>query len=660
MRNRRPTFLTTCLLAVAMVTACQADHSSPQPPAPALPTAVGAPPVVLAFMQSDRMRFADASGRVWGGIVTSSTPRSAVWSADGHHFAWLDDSRLHVVDASTGMDHPRPCPCRGLDRLGDGFASISADGRALLLFDPATGPARIPLHRQMPYASVAAGGRDQVAVAEPIPEERAVYRGQSTLLAIGRDGKSRRLMAGDSAVSMAGGVTSPDGTRIATIESPSSGACWTTPGVLTLRDSGLNPQQTRLVPRDAPFAKAVLTEVRDITAMSWAGDGLMVTFGPNYACQSTHPDRYLTYHLAGTQWRFLRSGVLGAGFGADGRSYGIELPNSISSSKSPSASGQLVLTTTGGTRTVLGSDVTAFWLTPAEQSTGRPQPGSAPDLAITTTDQGKPIPPAVLSLLHQITTALDNNDTTTLTRLCSPCDTGTHALLSSQAGRDDLRQSLRTHPAADDHSATFPGLALKQCFDAHAVEAACTIEQIRDIGTLQLRPTDRISQIDDPGQRFQASTKGSVRFVLDGTGAAHWAGQSTSAQNYLNRASYKNAEESYFFTSPDGRYICGFNSTMAACQGSVGSVPRSFTCGQGSSVVNSMYVDATGKANFLCAGGVIFYPTNREPDSQDRLAPGQVIVALGFTCMAERSGIRCNSDAFGHGFYIAPKESKRF
>jgi hypothetical protein len=73
-----------------------------------------------------------------------------------------------------------------------------------------------------------------------------------------------------------------------------------------------------------------------------------------------------------------------------------------------------------------------------------------------------------------------------------------------------------------------------------------------------------------------------------------------------------------------------------------------------------MFVNSNKEVDFLCAGGVIFYPVGREPQDRDKLATGQTISALGFSCSAEESGIRCIHDSSGRGFRIAPTFNERF
>lgn len=72
------------------------------------------------------------------------------------------------------------------------------------------------------------------------------------------------------------------------------------------------------------------------------------------------------------------------------------------------------------------------------------------------------------------------------------------------------------------------------------------------------------------------------------------------------------------------------------------------------------YVEATGKAGFVCAGGVIFYPIDREPADRDTLPPGRSFSALGFTCAADETRIRCTHDATRHGFAIAAEKNEQY
>jgi hypothetical protein len=73
-----------------------------------------------------------------------------------------------------------------------------------------------------------------------------------------------------------------------------------------------------------------------------------------------------------------------------------------------------------------------------------------------------------------------------------------------------------------------------------------------------------------------------------------------------------------------------------------------------------MEVDQTGKAGFLCAGGLMYGPSGRNPDARDKLPAGKSITALGFTCAAADTGIRCTHDASNHGFAIAPTSNDQF
>jgi hypothetical protein len=56
----------------------------------------------------------------------------------------------------------------------------------------------------------------------------------------------------------------------------------------------------------------------------------------------------------------------------------------------------------------------------------------------------------------------------------------------------------------------------------------------------------------------------------------------------------------------------------------------------------------------------LYSPSNRAPSEQDHLRPDESITALGFTCVAIETGIRCMHDDSGHGFLIAPHTNERF
>ncbi|RDI26560.1 endonuclease/exonuclease/phosphatase family protein [Lentzea flaviverrucosa] len=119
----------------------------------------------------------------------------------------------------------------------------------------------------------------------------------------------------------------------------------------------------------------------------------------------------------------------------------------------------------------------------------------------------------------------------------------------------------------------------------------------------------------------------------------------------------------YFFTSADSTYLCAIVSDQAVCQGRTNPVPPAPpTCARegGPSWGNGLFVDATGKVDFVCAGGIMYAPTDRAPDERDVLRPGTSFTALGYTCGAERTGIRCRQDVSGHGFFIAPDTNERF
>jgi endonuclease/exonuclease/phosphatase family metal-dependent hydrolase len=146
---------------------------------------------------------------------------------------------------------------------------------------------------------------------------------------------------------------------------------------------------------------------------------------------------------------------------------------------------------------------------------------------------------------------------------------------------------------------------------------------------------------------------------VETSGEPSTSDKTAPADRYRQEAPYTG--EFYYFRSADGGYSCGLDADQAVCQGETTPVPpRPASCYEGVGWGYGMSVDATGKAGFVCAGGVIFYPIDREPNDRDTLPPGQSFSALGFTCAAEESGIRCTHEATRHGFAIAAGANEQF
>ncbi|WP_086827944.1 endonuclease/exonuclease/phosphatase family protein [Allokutzneria sp. NRRL B-24872] len=115
----------------------------------------------------------------------------------------------------------------------------------------------------------------------------------------------------------------------------------------------------------------------------------------------------------------------------------------------------------------------------------------------------------------------------------------------------------------------------------------------------------------------------------------------------------------YFFTALD--YICAVVDEQAVCQGRTKPVPPApASCRGGPGWGHGMFVAASGKVDFVCAGGLLYAPVDRAPDDRDVLRAGQSFTALGFTCAAEAKGVRCKHNASAHGFFIAPDSNERF
>ena len=118
--------------------------------------------------------------------------------------------------------------------------------------------------------------------------------------------------------------------------------------------------------------------------------------------------------------------------------------------------------------------------------------------------------------------------------------------------------------------------------------------------------------------------------------------------------------ESYYFTSPDGRFTCGIvqlpSRTEAGCEGVTAPVPpRPDDCMV--SWGNGIRVEDTGRGAFMCSGGQVYTSgTGTDPV----LPPGTPLTELGYTCETTASSVTCTNDATGHGFTIAPDTNETF
>lgn len=648
--------LAAMALASCTTTPLTESTNAPQPSLPP----VESTQAVLAFRQADQIKFTNAAGRVWGGLTVKSSVWA--WSADGKHLGVLDDGRLHLVDSATGQSSSQPCPCNGLTRFGDKFATISKDGTALLLFTPGAEAERVPLQRRTSYTQVITANDEHVVIAEEIPEDKADYRGQSALLAVDTKGAMTPMIAGKSAVSIWAGVTSPDGKGLVTVEAPSSGVCYTVPSVLSLRHDQLNPVQEPMAPSDAALDEAMISEVRIITRVRWAGTDPVVTFGPKPDCMNPLGARYLTYRLTGGKWELLAKGLMELGFGAENRSYAIELPAVVKpTDRTPWGEGQLAITYRDGTRKPVGDNVQSFILTPAEEADGTATPRALPqrEPVAEVTDVGDPLDAKYRELAKKIADAADAGDVKTLESLCAKCDEPTQKLIGTTEGRSMIRKMLRSYPAVDKTSATFPGLSATRCFDAPGHKQACTARHLSDVALLGLKsgPTGVSTAAN-----FYASPTESVRLETEGKDGVYWSGRSISAEPYKLRYEVQGIADTYFFQPPYGDYYCGIYAERAGCEGKTKPIPpRPDSCSDQISWGGGMFVGPSGEVEFICAGGVTFYWGNKSrPGPEDRLAAGQRVAALGYTCTAGEREVKCVHDESGHGFRMTPDSHETF
>ncbi|NUT95018.1 MAG: hypothetical protein HOY78_23645 [Saccharothrix sp.] len=653
------------VLAASTLAACTAAPDGTGPETGTVVPPVESTTAVIAFHQDGRIRFANAAGRVWGDLAV--TKPAWEWARDGKHLAVLDDNRLHVVDTATGQATSQPCPCRGLTKLGDEFATFTADGAALLLFTPQADARRVPLARPLESPDLVAGNGQRVIATETSPDPDAERYGRRVVIAVAADGAVSPLIENDSLAAIAGGshgAMSPDGAKLAAVDAPGKEMCHIKPALLSLLPDTVNPARPAATPDGPEVARAVLTGPAAVmTGLRWAGDDVLVTLGPKPGCHQTTAARYLTFRFAGDRWEQLAAGALEVGFGSDGRSYAIELAELVDTKGFEDVpSGTLVITDAAGRRTNVGDRVERFELAPAEEAVGKAKPLPRPEVEEfpKVSDTGEPLDEKYLNLAKRIAEAASSGDVTTLKSLCDRCDERTREAITTEQGRRAIALATRAHPAVRKDSATYPGLADKSCLDGPREPDSCTAQQIRDVGLLGLKPKfNGASGYDDI---YRADVAGSVRLETDGNNVS-WVGGSIDAEPYrVDNGSPFDKTVSYFFAPPQGGYSCGIQADKAGCHGSTRPVPpRPASCGTGPSWGGGMFVGQSGEADFLCTGGVIFWPgSNRGVEPGDRLTAGQRVSALGYTCTAGEQDMRCVHDATGHGFRMAPTSNEKF
>lgn len=189
-------------------------------------------------------------------------------------------------------------------------------------------------------------------------------------------------------------------------------------------------------------------------------------------------------------------------------------------------------------------------------------------------------------------------------------------------------------------------------------------------GTDQLGLAFRVTAANDVAQPitsalgacFHGNLMRTIQLTNEATGIVNEDIESRQPAVTVNPADYQMVYGGYGFTSPSGRFFCGIappsggDPGMAGCQGETTPVPpRPPECSTEISWGGGMYVNTTGKVDFVCAGGLMF------SDGNSKVLPyGAVLSASGMTCTSAETGMRCVDDQTGHGFRIAAGSNERF
>ncbi|MEU6025174.1 hypothetical protein [Micromonospora sp. NPDC047134] len=528
-----------------MASACTSSMPEPEPT-----RAAGSREPVLVFRIGQTLHVSDGDGNVKELVTMDSDPEQVLWSPDGARLAWASTregesgSTVYVVDTATGAVRSYPCPCRGLAFLGDDLATVSADGTGLILISAQGDTSRVAFRKPITtrntaegaamFARVVAGGRDQVAVKVPLDVYKTGIRAQSTLMSVDRAGTVTEMLHNQKGAAVWEALGSPAGDRIAWLDMPSSGACWHSQRIVDLGYANAKPTDPAM-PTDEPFHRAHLPDQQTVLSYSWAGAGVVQTFGPVGAeCQVMYPFRLVSYYREGGTWTHLATGLLGIAFGADGRTARLEPAAAEGPIESPNDTrrytGRLVLSVPGADDRMLAENVEFFAFTPAQAAAAQVMPASTPPTPTAepagTDERGTPLSGPLYDLVREVWTAADSGDAAALLALCTSCDAATRTWLAKDGGAK-VQRLLTSHPRRMADSLTYPGLAVEVCADTSGSGATaanaqtCTPEQLEDVVTLGIEPE---VDLDYPTYGYRQPATESLLFRLDG-GIPVWAGR---------------------------------------------------------------------------------------------------------------------------------------
>ncbi|TDC59379.1 hypothetical protein E1258_18140 [Micromonospora sp. KC207] len=546
MTNRTLASALVPLLLIA--SACTSSAPEPEPTRVA---SFGEP--ALVFRVGQTLHVSDGDGNVKELLMMDSDPEQVLWSPDGARLAWANtregesgSDTVYVADATTGAVRSHPCPCRGLGFLGDDLATVSADGTGLILISTQGDLSRVTFRKPITTrntaegaamsARVVAGGRDRVVVQVPLDEAKAGIRAQSTLMSVDRAGGVTELLHNQEGAAVWEGLGSPTGDRIAWLDMPSSGACWHSQRIVDLGYADARPTDPAM-PTDDPFRRAHLPAQQTVLSYSWAGAGVVQTFGPVGAgCQVMYPFRLVSYYRQGSTWTHLATGLLGIAFGADGRTARLapaatEGPiESLDPDDTRRYAGRLVLSVPGASDRTLAENVEFFAFTPAQAAAARITPASTPPTPVAepagTDERGAQLSGPLYDLVLKVWTAAGSGDPAALNALCTNCDVATRTWLANDGGAK-VRRLLTSHPRFLDDKLTYPGLAVEPCADATGggdttpSVQTCTPEHLADVVTLSIEPE---VDLDYPAYGYRQPAAESLVFRLEG-GSPVWAGR---------------------------------------------------------------------------------------------------------------------------------------
>lgn len=136
--------------------------------------------------------------------------------------------------------------------------------------------------------------------------------------------------------------------------------------------------------------------------------------------------------------------------------------------------------------------------------------------------------------------------------------------------------------------------------------------------------------------------------------------------NAFDYAAHPQGAAVYYFTTPSGRWACAIVPRVkAGCQSATGwaagmgisGAPDSVPDASGQDATpNAVVIERAGDARFVALDEPEFSLAAADSDTAKVLDFNRILVAAGFRCNVQESGVSCMSEASGNGFTFSAQE----